>query len=61
MANYFESVEIFGQYGENGVSEPDSSRHVKISSFGEFLTLFHSIRRPMKVSIFILHFYSPLF
>ena len=53
MANYFESVEMFGQYGGNGGSEPDPARHVKISSFGEILTPFESIRRPVKVPISI--------
>jgi DNA-dependent protein kinase catalytic subunit len=50
MSNYFESVEMFGQYEGNGCV-PDPSRHVKISSFGEILTSFQSIRRPIKVTI----------
>ena len=50
MSNYFEPVEMFGQYGGEIESEPDPARHVKISSFGEIVTSFKSIRRPVKVS-----------
>ena len=49
MSSHFEQIEMFGQYGDADV-EPDPSR-VKISSFGENLTIFTSIRRPFKLTL----------
>ena len=50
MADHFEQVEMFGQYGDSDF-EPDPSRHVKISAFGEILTTFSSIRRPVRLTV----------
>ena len=50
MADNFEQVEMFGQFGDTD-SEPDPSRHVKISAFGEILTPFSSLRRPVRLTV----------
>ena len=44
-----EKVEVPGQY--KGFSRPDQSRHITISSFEPGLSVFHSIRKPMKISM----------
>lgn len=49
QSNHHESIEMFGQYG--GYHEPDPTRHIKISSFGERVEIFTSIRKPFKVNL----------
>ena len=48
-SNFFETVELFGQY--DGEMEPKPSSHVKIAAFGNKVSVFSSIRKPMKLSV----------
>ena len=48
-SNFFETIELFDQY--DGEIEPNPSSHVKIAAFGNKVSVFTSIRKPIKICI----------
>ena len=47
--NHFETIELFGQY--HGDVEPNPNFYVKIAAFGSKVSVFSSLRKPIKLSI----------